>query len=420
MSWYDDCRLHFAVGYEDTFIAQVGPGERVLDEYETTQHYDNWHLDIGLAAEAGAGMARWGVPWHRVQPGRDRFEWEWLDACAARFAEVGVTPVVDLMHYGTPLWLEHEFASPEYPELVAEYARQVATRYAGVFDVFTPLNEPLLNVIFCGEFGYWPPRLTGDDGFVTVLRGVARGIVLTERALREANPAVTTVNVEASFRFTGDLDGRHLAQATHLRERAFLVPDLTTGRVGPDHPLAPYLRAHGFTDADFAWFRDNGVVPDVMGVNYYPALSTEVFEETSLHTGGPLDVRPRRNDWTDGLQEVLRAYAERYGRPVFLTETCLTGTDEEKISWMDASVATVRRLRREGVDVVGYTWWSVFDMHEWTYRHGDGPVDDYLLPMGLWRLELDADGRYRRVRTAAADRYRELATAPGDEQPPER
>ena len=60
--WFEDGRLRFAVGIEDTFVPQESPGRRRLDEYELTQHYHLWHEDLGHAAATGADMLRWGVP----------------------------------------------------------------------------------------------------------------------------------------------------------------------------------------------------------------------------------------------------------------------------------------------------------------------------------------------------------------------
>ncbi len=57
---------------------------------------------------------------------------------------------------------------------------------------------------------------------------------------------------------------------------------------------------------------------------------------------------------------------------MFLTETGFTGTVDERIAWLDASVTAVEELRSGGVDVLGYTWWCLTDMMEWTYRYADG------------------------------------------------
>lgn len=410
-TWYEQDKIHFAVGVEDTFIPQIRPGERALDEYELTQHYDRWYADLALATEAGATMIRWGIPWYRVNPAPDTWEWAWLDRVVDRFVELGLEPIVDLMHYGTPLWLAGEFAHPDYPARVAEYAARVAERYQGGLNIFTPLNEPLLNIMYCGEFAYWPPYLSGDDGFVQLLRAVGRGIVETQRAVADTSGGrASFVHVEASFRFVSD-DPARAAQVEHLRERAYLVQDLVTGLVDPDHPLASYLSKHGFTDDDLSWAQEHTAIPDVMGVNYYPAHSTERFAPGMASAGGPLDLRPRVNAWTEGLEDVLTRFAERYGRPVFLTETAWTGSVGERLAWLDSSVATVRGLRERGVNVVGYTWWPLFDMIEWTYRHGSGPATAYQLAMGLWDLVDDGAGGLRRVANPVADRFREHAVA---------
>ena len=163
------------------------------------------------------------------------------------------------------------------------------------------------------------------------------------------------------------------------------------------------------TEDELTWHTDHPALPDVMGVNYYPAHSTELLEPQVHHEGGPRDLRPRVNHWTSGLADVLTTFAQRYDRPVFLTETCLTGTVEDRIRWMNDSIACVRQLRTDGVPVVGYTWWSLFDMYDWNYRTGSDPLESYRLPMGLWDLVEDDAGRLLRQRSAAADRFRHHA-----------
>lgn len=407
---FGDGHLRFAVGIEDTFVPQTSAGQRALDEYVLMQHDEHLEEDIALAAASGATMLRWGVPWYRVNPAPGVWEWGWLDRAVAAIEAHGIELIADLVHYGTPLWLEDEFANPGYPDAVAAYARAVARRYRGRIRHYTPANEPLLNAMYCGEFGHWPPHLAGDIGFVTLVKALTRGIVLTQRAIAEEDPDAAFVHVEASFRFAGDVEA-HAATVGHLVERRYIVQDLVTGRVDDAHPLAPFLLAHGFTADELAWARANVAEPDVVGVNYYPQHSTEVFEAGVELGGGPGELRPRRDAGTEGLADVLRSYAERYGKPVFLTETGYTGTESARIAWLEASVAEVERLRADGVDVVGYTWWCVTDMIEWSYRYGDGEPLDYLLRMGLWSLEPDERGDLRRVRTVVADRFRGLAQA---------
>jgi hypothetical protein len=78
---------------------------------------------------------------------------------------------------------------------------------------------------------------------------------------------------------------------------------------------------------------------------------------------------------------------------------------------MDASVGAVKELRTQGVNIIGYTWWCITDMMEWSYRPGTGKPMDYLLTMGLWALEEGSDGTLVRRKTPVADNFRRHALA---------
>ncbi|CAN5321841.1 family 1 glycosylhydrolase [soil metagenome] len=408
--WFRDGALHFALGIEDTFVPQSRDGERAIDEYELTEHYRFWRSDLGLAKDAGAGMLRWGIPWHLVQPELDRFDWSWLDGVIDRFAELELRPVIDLLHYGTPLWMRDEFANPDYPQRVAEYAVAVAERYRDTVTDYTPVNEPMIHALFSGSYGYWPPYLTGDQGLVAIAAQLARGFQLTQRGIADVlGERAVFVHVDAGMRFHGDPERADEIQ--HLRDQVWLVEDLVTGRVGAGHPLAGFLARNGLADDDLVAFTERAVSPDVVGVNYYPRHSTELLPAGENHRGGFADPRPVRDDGVAGLEELLRDAAQRYSAPVAVTETCVTGSIEERAAWMDDSIAAVARLRDDGLDIVAYTWWPLFDMYEWTWRHSTAPRADHLLPMGLYSLE-ETDAGLARIETPLVDRFRRHAADP--------
>src|SRR5215218_7715 len=260
----------WGLGVEDTFIPQTRPGLRALDEYELTAHYRLWREDFDLLKESGAQHVRWGVPWYRVNPAPGVFDWVWMDQALDYLVNTtGIVPIIDLMHYGTPLWLENAFINVNYPERIAEYAHAFAARYKNLVRYYTPLNEPLVNALFCGRLGQWPPHLEGDDGYVKVLMPVVRGVALTEKALRAADPGAIIVQVEAiehHYTAAAELGERVAEEIAHI----YLPFDLFTGRVDTGHLLWPFLRKHGVTEADLHWLRDRPITVDMIGVNYYP------------------------------------------------------------------------------------------------------------------------------------------------------
>lgn len=412
-------------GIEDTFVVEPVPGRRALDEYVLTDHDRRWREDVDLLVASGADQIRWGVPWYQVHPEPGRFDLSWTDPVLDALGESGVEVVLDLVHYGTPAWLTGSFADPGYPAALADLAVALVERYPQI-TVVTPTNEPSVTAERCGEDGIWPPHLEGDAGYLRVLLAVARGVVGAQRAVAEVRPDIAFWHVEASRRFvlpdgTGT-PGTWADRVAHLRERVFLHQDLVTGRVDDAHPLVGHLRAHGVGDAELAWFAEHAVRPDVLGVNYYPHVSTVDVSGPPL--ADPLD-GPRPSSWPvtyagpAALEDLLRTWHARYpGVPLALTETGDPGDVDRRVAWQHASMEVVQQLRAEGLPLVGWTWWALIDFLLWDYREGTAPAPDYLLQHGLWDLVPDGtrpDGlpSYARVRTAAADAFADLAARYG-------
>src|SRR5678816_2396227 len=87
-----DTHFLWATGIEDTFIPHTRSGLRALDEYELTQHYKLWKHDFDLVAETGVKYLRWGIPWYRVQPRPDQWDWAWTDTVSYTHLRAHETP----------------------------------------------------------------------------------------------------------------------------------------------------------------------------------------------------------------------------------------------------------------------------------------------------------------------------------------
>jgi beta-glucosidase len=422
--------LIYAVGLEDTAIGVPlrHSGQR-LDEYELTGHLEQWREDLARAQATGASAIRYGLPWYRVNPAPGVFDWEWADAVIGHLsADAGMRIILDLVHYGTPAWLEDAFADPGYPAAVAEYAAAVASRYRGVIGAYTPLNEPLVTASFCGLRGVWPPYLSGDHGWATVVTAVAAGVQATVRAIRDADPGAEIVHVEAVQAYqTADA-----SLAGELREqecRSELPTRLILGQVGPDDPMWAWLTRHGVSGAVLRRLAAETVSLDVIGLNYYPELSCRELvrlDDAVVHVACDGGIEP--------LERVLRDWHARYGSPLMITETAVEGSADKKRAWLDELVASLHRLRRDRVPVLGLTWWPLIDFVDWGWASGGavveefyrrdlsghprpvqpagqpgGPVTPFLRQMGIYSLHADGDGRLSRKPTGLLEHFRACA-----------
>jgi len=395
-----DTPFLWATGIEDTFIPHARPGLRALDEYELTQHYKLWKRDFDIVAETEVKYLRWGIPWYRVQPAPDQWDWEWTDRALDYLVNVkGITPILDLMHYGTPLWLENSFINARYPQYVAEYSRNVVARYKSIVRYYTPLNEPMVNADMCGNKAEWPPYLSGPVGYIKLTLALAKGVVLTTQAIKAERSDAITVQVEALWH-TFTKDSALEERATRDNARQYLCFDLTTGRVSDNYVLANYLCSHGMTDADMGWFRTNAVTFDFFGANFYPWSYSELKKESN----GALKYVTGDTSG-DKIAVVIREAYQRYQMPIMVTETSANKTINQRALWMHETLDTVRSLRTQGIPVIGYTWFPLFTMIDWAYRTGRRPLKDYLIHLGLYDSAFDAQGNLRRRKTPLVKRY---------------
>jgi beta-glucosidase len=387
----------WATGIEDTFIIEPSKRTgRILDEYELTGHYERWKEDIDLMASLGVRCARYGIPWYRVQPTPGTWDWTWPDQTFERMLERGVEPIVDLVHYGVPHWLNNGLLDVEFPSRMAEYAARVADRFKGQLRWYTPLNEPRISAWYAGMLGWWPPHKRGWKGFSKILLNISRAVCLTHRALKEVDPEITCVHVDpADLYLTNDPS---LKEEVDLRQQVvFLALDLITGRVDTNHALWDWLMQMGHQHNDVERFLAISVQPDIIGINCYPLFG----QKEMLRSGSRIVTRNRYGD--GGLLENLVAqYWQRYGKPIMITETASLG--KKRLEWMDQSVAAVRHLRANRVPVVGYTWWPMFSIASWGYQHGNKDLQDYMVHLGMW----DLDSKLNRIETPIAQSYRKL------------
>ena len=402
-----DIPFLWATGIEDTFIPHTRTGLRALDEYELTQHYKSWKRDFDLVAESGVKYLRWGVPWYRVQPAPNQWDWAWTDKALDYLVNVkGILPILDLMHYGTPMWLSNSFINTSYPQRVAEYAATVVARYKSLVRFYTPLNEPMVNADLCGSKAEWPPYLSGDDGYVKLTLALAKGIVLTTQAIKAEQPDSVTVQVEALWHTFTKNNSLEESAAYH-NARQYLCFDLTTGRVEDNHMLSNYLCAHGVTGAVLEWFRRNAVTFDFFGVNFYPWSYSELRQRSDgsirYVTGEPSG---------DKIAIVIRAAYERYHMPIIVTETSANRDMAGRAQWMDETLDTIRALRMEGVPIAGYTWFPLFTMIDWAYRKGKRPLKDYLIHLGLYDCAFDSKNKLVRHKTPLVKRYKQHMANP--------
>ena len=171
---------------------------RVRDQYfsqmERNGHADRL-ADLERFASLGVSAIRYPVLWERTAPGElADADWSWSDLRLPALRELGVMPIVGLLHHGSGP-RHTSLLDENFPEKLADYAGAVATRYPWV-EYYTPVNEPLTTARFSGLYGVWYPHARDDRSFVQALLNECRGTVLAMRAIRRVNPNALLVQTD--------------------------------------------------------------------------------------------------------------------------------------------------------------------------------------------------------------------------------
>ncbi len=349
---------------------------RVRDNY-FSQMDRNGHAerlqDIERFASLGIQAIRYPVLWERTAPdGIDSADWSWPDERLPALRDLGVRPIVGLVHHGSGP-RHTSLVDPRFAEQLAEFAGAVARRYPWV-EYYTPVNEPLTTARFSGLNGVWYPHGSSDATFVRALLNQCHAVVLAMQAIRAVNPHAKLVQTDDLSRTYSTPELAELA--CFYNERRWLSWDLLCGKVAPGHALWDYLLASGAEEAELLWFARNPCPPDVIGVNYYITSERwldhrpERYPPSHRHTirGIALaDIETPRAlaTPTPGIGPLLQEAWDRYGLPLAVTEAHIDANREDQLRWLLEIWSAAQKVRLNGADVRAVTVWALLGSYDW-------------------------------------------------------
>jgi beta-glucosidase/6-phospho-beta-glucosidase/beta-galactosidase len=362
----------FSTGIENsypTILLPDGTTKRV-DEMEKCGHYQHWQTDFLLVKELGLEFLRYGPPLYSTHTGPGQYDWAFTDQVFNRLSELEICPIVDLCHFGVPDWLGN-FQNPDFPYYFAEYAEAFAKRFPDL-QLYTPINEIFIAAMFSGQYGWWNERLQSDAAFVNALKNLCKANVMAMHAILRIQPEATFIQSESSEYFHA-IDPAATPLARFLNQKRFLSLDLTYG-----YPLNVtmynYLLSNGMTPEEYLWFADNQVKGRcIMGNDYY--VTNEHIVHPDGHTQAAGEIF--------GYYVITSQYYHRYKLPIMHTETNIKMPACSE--WLLKQWANVHRLKRDGIPIMGFTWYSLTHQVDWdsALRNDAGNVNK----LGLYDLD---------------------------------
>lgn len=360
----------FATGIECSYPT-IKNGKLRRDLLEECGHYKHLKEDLGLVKELGLNVLRYGLPYYSISKGDGKYDWSFADEAMNEIKRLGITPILDLMHFGVPDWVGN-FQNPELPLHFAKYAAAVANRYPWV-RLYTPVNEIFVSAKASALDGLWNEQKKDHRSFVTAIKNLAAASILANHQIAVQKPNCIIVQSE-SAEYVHEFSATVSKETTLINKLRFLSLDLLYAHP-PDADVCMYLFDNGLTRKEYEWFMA-GEPPgyQIMGNDYYGRN-----EKIKLPDGTMLNASD-----VLGWYQVTKEYYDRYKKPVMHTETNVLDA-KDAVVWLYKQWINVLQIRKDGIPVLGFTWYSLIDQIDWDIELADkkGNVN----PCGLYDLD---------------------------------
>ncbi len=360
----------FATGIECS-NPTIDQGRIRRDQLLECGHYDRWRDDLRLTAELGLKVLRYGLPIHRVWLAEGKYDWEFADQAMAEIQRLELIPILDLCHFGLPDWVGN-FQNPDFPILFRGYCDAVAERYPWV-RAYTPVNEIYVNARLSAKEGLWNEQAKDDRSFVNALKHSVAASILGTQAIAARRPDCIIVQSE-SAEYLHEARATESAEVRLANKQRFISLDLLYANPF-DSEVDHWLADNGLTRREYDWFMA-GEPPgyQVMGNDYYGR------NERILTPDGAMCPAEDVLGWFN----ITHTYYERYRKPVMHTETNVLDADAAP-TWLWKQWMNILKMRRVGVPVLGFTWYSLIDQIDWDIALAEkkGTVN----PCGLYDLD---------------------------------
>lgn len=345
----------------DGWLLEHIPGSPFVEPSgDACDHYHRYPTDIALIAALGFNAYRFSIEWARIEPEEGEFSVAALEHYRRMLItchEYGLTPIVTYHHFTSPRWFAAKggWERLENGDLFVRFAER-ATRHLGdLTGAVCTFNEP--NVGLLGQYAGWMPA---DD-------------VIAAAPWRAAAAKAVGSDTFSAFPACALSSSRDTFIAAHRKAVEAIKSGPGSFPVGmtlalTDHQALPggeavRDRIRGAVDDVFL---DAARGDDFLGVQTYTRARYDANGPLGPEAGVELTLMGYEF-YPEALEGAIRYAAQYTGCPVIVTENGIGASDDSsRIRYVDRALRGVHNCLRDGIDVRGYCYWSIFDNFEWS------------------------------------------------------
>ncbi|KAK3085076.1 hypothetical protein FSP39_023890 [Pinctada imbricata] len=384
--------------------------------------YHKYMEDVQLMKNIGTTHFRFSISWPRVLPNGtidniNELGIDYYNKLINALVEAGIVPMVTLYHWDLPLDLMKNggWQDPEVVDHFVDYARLCFQRFGDRVKYWITFNEPWVVSVQGYEQGYKAPGITGkgDKLYVVthnILKAHAKVYHLYNTTFRAQQKGQVGITLNTDWQVPmnpKDQNDRDMSdRAIYFMFGWFAEPVIKgdypqvmkdfIGNKSIEQGLAK-SRLPEFTDAEKGFMKHTY---DFLGMNFYTsntikyknfsANDPSYDHDKDLDFGKDPSWLGSGSSWLKvtpfGIRRMLNWVKYKYGNiPIYITENGISDrngslNDQHRIFYYKHYINNIlKAVKLDGVDVRGYTAWSLMDNFEWmrgyTERFGLHYVD---------------------------------------------
>uniref|UniRef100_A0AC34GQ84 Beta-glucosidase n=1 Tax=Panagrolaimus sp. ES5 TaxID=591445 RepID=A0AC34GQ84_9BILA len=404
--------------------------------------YHNWERDIQMIKEVGINFYRFSISWPRIFPdgtekSLNQKGVEFYDKLINKLIEEAIEPVVTIFHWDLPQALQDMggFLDSAISEHYKDYANFLFSHFGDRVKTWITVNEPLSVAQYghCGQREKHAPGNFSDNCEWTMYLSAQRLLQCHLKAAKLYNEKYRSKqNGKIGITLSGcwyfpKTDSDEDQQAS---ERAFQFswgwfanpifsetgdyPQIMKDRVKEisiNYQMRVKSRLPEFTNDEIQDLKNSA---DFLGINYYFSLRVcnrkiENVDHLKKYTrmtdvGVILDYDPAwkiingPSKWLsnvpEGLGNLLQKLSKEYKNiPILITENGAMDSEGEglndtsRIQYLSGHLAEVSKAIKNGINLIGYTVWSLMDNFEWS--------EGYSTKFGLFHVDFNTKEKTR-------------------------
>lgn len=405
--------------------------------------YHRYEEDIELFQQMGFKALRLSISWPRIYPNGDDAKpnekgLQFYDKVFQKLHDCGITPVVTINHFDTPLALTKRFGGWKDKKVVTFYKNYCETlfhRYKGVVKYWITINE--INMILhapslggglmIGEdenskqitYQAAHNQMTASAAAIELGRKIdpgfkfgcmlAAGQVYPNTCSPEDILAAQKKNRDNYFFTDVQVRGEYPAYAKRLFKELGITLSVTPEELR-------LLKENTVDYISFSYYSsrltsaDPGLLKKSGNVNAFSSLKNPYLEKSEW--GWEID--------PVGLRVTMNELYDRYQKPLFIVENGLGAKDipneegiiedDYRIDYLKKHILQMKEAVKDGVELIGYLPWGCIDLvsastGEMSKRYGFIYVDK----------QDDGTGSYTRSKKKSFDWYTQVIDSNGED-----